>query len=178
MKTVQIKDKTFVVTIPQAEIQAKIQAIARQINQNYAHQTPILLGILNGSFRFMADLVTYLDIPIQTSFVKVASYQGLQSSGKLNELIGLSENIENQHLIIVEDIVDSGLTARKIWDSLTNQNPASLAMATLLVKPECLKTEIELAYVGFSIPNEFVVGYGLDYDGLGRELNDIYKLKD
>jgi hypoxanthine phosphoribosyltransferase len=177
MKTVQIKDKTFVISLPQAEIQAKIQAIAQKINEKYADKTPILLGILNGSFRFMADLVKYLEIPIQTSFIKVASYHGTQSSGEITELIGLNENLENQHLIIVEDIVDSGLTAQKIWTMLKQQNPASLAIATLLVKPECLQVELDLAYIGFAIPNDFVVGYGLDYDGLGRELNDIYKLK-
>jgi hypoxanthine phosphoribosyltransferase len=177
MNTVQIKDKTFVMSLPQVEIQTKIQEIAQKINEKYADKTPILLGILNGSFRFMADLVKNLEIPIQTSFVKLASYQGTQSSGQVTELIGLSENIENQHLIIVEDIVDSGLTAQKIWATLSQQNPASLAIATLLVKPECLQVDLELAYIGFAIPNDFVVGYGLDYDGLGRELNDIYKLK-
>jgi hypoxanthine phosphoribosyltransferase len=176
MKKAQVKDLTFDIFLPHSEIQNKIKDIAQKIELDYAGKKPILVGILNGSFRFLADLVNYLSLPIQVCFVKVASYHGTSSTGQIKRLIGLDIDIENQDVIIIEDIVDTGLTMVEILRDLNHQHPASLEIVTLLVKPDKLQAKLNLKYVGFSIPNEFVVGYGLDYDGLGRELNDIYKL--
>ncbi|WP_224996844.1 hypoxanthine phosphoribosyltransferase [Cesiribacter sp. SM1] len=171
-----IKDKEFVPYLESKRIQETISQLASRINVDYAGKTPLLLAVLNGSFMFAADLMRNLNIPVEISFIRLSSYKSTRSSGRVKELIGLEENIFGRHLIIVEDIVDTGLTMRHLLNELQELGPKSLEVATLLHKSEATKEVIDLKYVGFVIPKKFVVGYGLDYDGQGRNLNDIYSL--
>ena len=177
MADIQIKDKVFTPFLSEEQIQKKIEAVAQRINTDYEGKTPLMVSVLNGSFRFMNDLFRYISIPVEAAFVRVSSYQGTQSSGKIKEVLGLDIDIKGRHVIVVEDIVDTGLTINQIKEQLVQRMPDSFEVAALLLKPDCLRQEVSLRYLGFEIPNEFVVGYGLDYDNLGRELNDIYKLK-
>ena len=177
MKTVQIKDKHFVPYISNQEIHDALQQLATAINRDMAEKCPVFLGVLNGCFRVMGDLMQYINIPCEVSFVKLASYEGMQTTGTIRNLIGLSQSLENRHIVIVEDIIDSGITIDYTIRLLQEMGVASVRVATLLLKPEALKRDIKADYTAFRIPNGFVVGYGLDYDGLGRELNDIYTLK-
>lgn len=172
----KIKDKDFAPFIERERIQETVAQLASRINQDYAEKTPLLLAVLNGSFMFAADLMRYMTIPAEISFIRLSSYNRTRSSGRVKELIGLEENIFGRHLIIVEDIVDTGLTMRHLLDELQELGPKSLEVATLLHKSEATKEQIDLKYIGFVIPKKFVVGYGLDYDGQGRNLNDIYAL--
>lgn len=178
MKTIKIKDKTFTPSIPEAEILERVQAVADKINSDMAGKNPLLLAVLNGSFMFAADLMRRITIPCEISFVKLASYEGTTSTGKIKEVIGINENLQGRHVIIVEDIVESGLTMKRMLDTLGTRNPASLHICTLLLKPECLKTPLDIEYVAIRIPNDFIVGYGLDYDQQGRNLRDIYTIVD
>ncbi len=171
-----IKDKTFVPFITADAIQARIQALASQINRDYADRQPLIVGVLNGSVLFAADLMKHLTIPCEITFIRVKSYAATESTGHLKQILGLSESVEGRDLIVVEDIVDTGLTICDVCDQLRDQSPASVAIATLLFKPTALKKEVDLQYVGFEIENRFVVGYGLDYDGLGRNTPDILVL--
>jgi len=177
MRTVTLHDKTFELFIPEKAIQEAIGALAIQINTDYAGKKPLFLGILNGSFLFAADLFRQIEGNAEISFLKMASYQGTTTSGKISELIGLNEDITNRHVIIIEDIVDTGITLEKIIADLQKKNPASMAIATLLFKPAAYQKSIPVNYVGIKVANDFLVGYGLDYDGLGRNLKEIYKLK-
>ncbi|WKN42520.1 hypoxanthine phosphoribosyltransferase [Tunicatimonas pelagia] len=172
----QIKDLHFEPYLSQQSIQEKIIQLAETINRDQKGNDPIFIAVLNGAFIFMADLARHISIPSEITFVKVKSYEQLQSTGEHREFIGLEVPIEGRHLIIVEDIVDSGNTIQFLLKQLRSQHPASISIATLLFKPEALKHSIEIDYAGFHIPNDFVVGYGLDYDGFGRNLPDIYKL--
>lgn len=171
-----IKDKTFIPFIKAGSIQTRIQELARQINEEYAHKEPLFVVVLNGAFVFAADLFKHLTIPCQITFIRVASYTATESGGQVKQILGLTDDIANRDLIIVEDIVDTGLTICEVCDQLNAQNPASVAIATLLFKPTALKKAIDLQYVGFEIENRFVLGYGLDYDGLGRNTPDILVL--
>lgn len=175
-KLVRLKDKTFRLYKSESEILTTVRAVAHQINDDYIGKRPLLVPLLNGSFMFAADLMKELKLDCEISFVKAASYMGTQSSGNVSALIGLVENITDRHVIIIEDIVDTGNTLAKILPSLQQQNPASLKIASLLVKPEALQNRLHVDYIGMEIPNEFIVGYGLDYDGLGRNLRDIYQV--
>jgi hypoxanthine phosphoribosyltransferase len=175
---IDVGDKTFSLFIEQKLIEKRIAELAVQINQDYQEKRPLLVGILNGSFMFASDLMKALTIPCEISFIKVASYQQTASSGRVTELLGLQENAQNRHLIIVEDIVDTGLTMSGIIANLQQRNPKSIEIATLLFKPTALQKDIHLKYVGFEITNRFVVGFGLDYAGLGRNLPDLYVLKE
>ena len=139
-------------------------------------KNPIFLGVLNGSFIFAADLMREMTIPCEISFVKLASYQGTTSTGKVREVLGINENLSGRTVVIVEDIVESGQTMKQMIESLGTRNPESVRICTLFFKPEKLKEELNLDYVAFSIPDDFIVGYGLDYDGLGRELKDVYTI--
>ena len=139
-------------------------------------KNPIFLGVLNGSFIFAADLMREMTIPCEISFVKLASYQGTTSTGKVQEVLGINENLSGRTVVIVEDIVESGQTMKQMIESLGTRNPESVRICTLFFKPEKLKEELNLDYVAFSIPDDFIVGYGLDYDGLGRELKDVYTI--
>lgn len=176
MGIVKIKDKTFRTSIPEEEIKARVKAVAQQISKDMEGKTPLLLGVLNGSFVFAADLMREMTIPCEISFVKLASYQGTTSTGKIKEVLGINENLAGRTVIIVEDIVESGQTMKQMIESLGTRNPASIHICTLFFKPDKLKEELSLDYVAFTIPDDFIVGYGLDYDGLGRELKDVYTI--
>ncbi len=168
-----IHDKTFVPFISADAIQSRVQELAGHINQDYADKKPLIVVVLNGAFLFAADLMKQLTISCEITFIRVASYTATQSTGQLKQILGLNESLTDRHLIVVEDIVDTGLTICEVCGQLQRQNPASIAIATLLFKPAALKKPVELRYVGFEIENRFVLGYGLDYDGLGRNTPDI-----
>ncbi|MCI6460806.1 MAG: hypoxanthine phosphoribosyltransferase [Prevotella sp.] len=176
MSIVKIKDKTFKTSIPEVEIQQRVKEVADHINRDMADKNPLLLAVLNGSFMFAADLMKNITIPCEISFVKLASYQGTQSTGEVKEVIGINEDLAGRTVIIVEDIVESGLTIQRMLDSLGTRNPDSIDVCTLLLKPDRLKVDLDIKYVAFSIPNDFILGYGLDYDQQGRNLRDIYTL--
>ena len=175
---VQLKDKVFDILIPEEKLLTRIQNMAEQISQDYVDKLPMFLAVLNGSFMFAADLLKHITIPCEISFVKVASYQEIHSTGKLTQLIGLSDEGRGRHIIILEDIVDTGITIEGIVNDLHKKNPTSIQIATLLHKPDAYAKQLPLQYIGFSIPNQFVVGYGLDYDQLGRNLKDIHVLQE
>jgi hypoxanthine phosphoribosyltransferase len=172
---ISLHNKQFEPYLPAQQLAASIQQLATQLNQDYAGKTPLLIAVLNGSFMFAADLMKALAIECEISFIRVASYQGTSSTGTVQEVLGLTEEIRGRHVIIVEDIVDTGHTMRRLLDTLGAREPASLEVATLFLKPECLQHELPIRYVGLSIPNDFIVGYGLDFDGLGRNYPDVYK---
>jgi hypoxanthine phosphoribosyltransferase len=176
METIKIKDKTFRTFIPESKIQARVKAVAEKINHDMAGKNPLLLAVLNGSFIFAADLMRYLTIPCEISFVKLASYEGTVSSGKIKEVIGINENLKDRTVIIVEDIVDTGATMKRMLETLGTRGPESLHICTLLVKPGKLQVPLNIEYAAMEIPNDFIVGYGLDYDQQGRNLRSIYTL--
>ena len=176
MNIVKIKDKTFKTSIPEEEILKKVKPVADKINADMADKNPLLLAVLNGSFVFAADLMRMINIPCEISFVKLASYQGTTSTGTVKEVIGINEDISGRTVIIVEDIVESGLTMKRMIESLGTRNPESIHICTLLLKPERLKVPLDIEYVAMEIPNDFILGYGLDYDQQGRNLRDIYTL--
>lgn len=171
---VQIWDKKFKTFIPEATIQERVKAVAEKINKDMAGKNPLFLAVLNGSFVFAADLMRYITIPSEISFVKLASYQGTQSTGAVKEVIGINEDLEGRTVIIVEDIVDTGNTMKRMLETLGTRKPESLHICTLLLKPGKLKVNLNIEYVAMEIPNDFIVGYGLDYDQQGRNLRDIY----
>jgi len=176
MHKIKVEDKEFEIFLEKDTINKRIRLLGIQINVDYEGKCPLFIGILNGSFLFFADLIKEVEIPCEVAFMRVASYEGTSSSGQVKELIGLPDAIEGRDIIIVEDIVDTGFTLTHIVKAIKEKNPSSLKVASLLLKPAALKHEIkELYYVGFEISNEFVVGYGLDYNGLGRNLTDIYR---
>ncbi len=177
MSVVKIQDKLFETSISEAEIKQRVKAVAEQINRDMAGKNPLLLAVLNGAFIFAADLMREITIPCEISFVKLASYQGVTSSGTVKEVIGINENLSGRTIIIVEDIVESGLTMKRMIESIGTRNPASVHICTLLLKPDRLKVPLTIDYVAFRIPNDFILGYGLDYDQQGRQLKDIYTLK-
>ncbi len=176
MDTVKILDKTFSKSISYEEIKAAIDKVATQMNEELEGKDVIFLGILNGAFMFAADLMKKITIDCQISFLKVASYQGTSSSGTVKRLIGVNEDIENKTVVIIEDIIDSGITMEYLLKQLKGYEPKEIKIATLLLKPEAIKVNLDIDYVAIEIPNEFIVGYGLDYDGYGRNLKDIYTL--
>ncbi len=176
MSIVKIKDKTFKTSITEGEIRERVKAVAERISHDMEGKNPLLLGVLNGSFIFAADLMRELTIPCEISFVKLASYQGITSTGKVHEVLGINEDLAGRHIVIVEDIVDTGKTMKQMIESLGTRNPASVHVCTLFVKPDKLQEPIDIEYACFSIPNDFIVGYGLDYDQQGRNLKDIYTL--
>ena len=176
MSKVTIFDKTFETSIPEAEILRKVKLVAERINKDYEGKTPLFLTVLNGAFMFAADLMRELTIPCEISFVKLASYQGTTSTGKIKEVIGINEDLTGRHIVIVEDIVDTGLTMKQMIESLGTRNPASINICTLLLKPGKLKEKLDIKYAAIEIPNDFIVGHGLDYDQQGRNLRDIYTL--
>lgn len=176
MSIVQIKDKSFKTFISEDEILKSVKAVADKINRDMAGKKPLLLAVLNGSFMFAADLMRYITIPCEISFVKLASYEGTVSTGKVVEVMGLNEDITGRDVIIVEDIVDTGKTMERMLTTLGTRNPGSLHICTLLLKPDKLKIPLNIEYAAMEIPNDFIVGYGLDYDQEGRNLRDIYTL--
>lgn len=176
MDSIKIKDKSFRVSIPEAEIKTRVKALAEQMSKDLEGKNPIFLAVLNGAFIFAADLMREMTIPCEISFVKLASYQGTTSTGKVKEVFGINEDLSGRTVVIVEDIVESGQTMKQMIESLGTRNPASVQICTLFFKPEKLKEELTLDYVAFRIPDDFILGYGLDYDGLGRELKDVYTI--
>ena len=173
----KIKDKTFKILIQEKDLQEKIAIMAKTINDDYEGKAPLFIGVLNGSFMFVADMMKHITLPSKVSFIKLASYAKMESSGTVKELIGLNENIFKQDVIILEDIIDSGITMSSVMEEFKDRGASSVAVATLLLKPKSLKVKVDIKYVGFEISDEFVVGFGLDYDGLGRNSGAIYQLK-
>ena len=176
MGIIKIKDKTFKTSITEAEIKERVKALAEQISKDMEGKVPLFLGVLNGAFIFAADLMRELTIPSEISFVKLASYQGTTSTGKINEVLGINEYLSGRTVIIVEDIVESGQTMKRMIESIGTRNPASVHICTLFLKPDKLKEDLDIDYVAFRIPDDFIIGYGLDYDHLGRELREIYTI--
>ena len=176
---IQINDKSFEVFIHENELQEKIKSLAARINEKYQGKEVIFIAILNGAFMFASDLLKSITLPCEISFVKVSSYHGgMSTSGRVDELIGLKASIEGKEVIILEDIVDTGITIDKIITLLKAESPASVKVCTLLYKPDAFKGKKAPELVGITIPNKFVVGYGLDYDEKGRNLREIYQLKE
>ena len=176
MQLVQVRDKQFEPYLSENVIIDKVKSLAAQLSEDYAGKKPLLIAILNGSFIFAADLFKHITIEAEISFIKLASYKGTRSSGHVITAIGLDTDVTDRHVIVVEDIIDTGKTLTAFLPQLYNQQPASLKVAVLLHKPEATVHPITIDYCCFSIPNKFVVGYGLDYDGLGRNLPEIYQL--
>lgn len=173
----KVKDKNFIPLLSAEEIATKVEALAKQINKDYKGTKPLFIAILNGSFIFAADLMKEVDLECEISFIKLASYSEMTSSGNVKELIGINENIFNRDVIIVEDIVDTGNTMKVVLDEFNDRGVKSVEIVSLLVKPDALVNSIDIKYVGFEIPDKFVVGYGLDYDGYGRNTKAIYQIK-
>jgi hypoxanthine phosphoribosyltransferase len=171
---VKVLDKLFGPYITEDQLLARIDDIADEIKDKYADKDPLFLGILNGSFMFASDLLKAVYIKSKVSFVKVASYAGTHTTGQVNELIGLNEPIEGRHIVVVEDIVDTGITITHVLQWLQQHQPASVAVAALLYKPSRLQKPVKPDYIGFEVPDKFLLGYGLDYDGYGRNLRHIY----
>ena len=176
MSIIKIKDKTFETSISEAEIKQRVKEVAQQLSKDLEGKDPLLLCVLNGSFMFAADLIREMTIPCEISFVKLASYEGVVSTGKVKEVIGLNVDLTGRTVVIVEDIVDTGRTMRQMLDSLRVRHPGSIHICTLFLKPDKLEKPLDIDYAAFSIPNEFIVGYGLDYDQQGRGLKEIYTL--
>lgn len=176
METIKIHDKWFRTSYTETEILKHIKEVAYRINNDMKGKNPLFLAVLNGSFMFAADLMKMINIPCEISFVKLASYEGTMSTGKIKEVFGINEDISGRTIIIVEDIVESGLTMKRMIDTLGTRNPESVHICTLLLKPERLQVNLNIEYAAMKIPNDFIVGYGLDYDRQGRNLRDIYTL--
>lgn len=174
MDKIKVRDREFAVSIPEEKIKARVAEIATQISHDLEGKRPLFLAVLNGSFVFAADLLRGIDTPCEISFVRMASYEGTSSTGDVKQLIGLKEDIKDRTVVIVEDIIDSGLTMVHLLDLLKEKQPADIKIAALLVKPGNLKVNLDIPYCCFEIPNDFIVGYGLDYDGEGRNLPSIY----
>jgi hypoxanthine phosphoribosyltransferase len=176
MLPIKLHDKNFDTYLSEETIQQKVQELAEAINKDYQNKRPLFIAILNGSFMFASDLFKELTIDAEICFIKLASYKGTKSTGNVITSIGLDLPLQDRHVIIVEDIVDTGKTLHEFLPQLMNQQPASLKIAALLHKPEALVHPLTIDYLGFSVPNKFLLGYGLDYDGLGRNLKEIYQL--
>ena len=176
MGVVKIKDKTFKTSIPEAEILKKVQVVADRINKDYEGKTPVFLAVLNGSFIFAADLMRTTPHVRQSACVEYGAYEGTSSTGSMKTLMGINQELEGRHVVIVEDIVDSGFTMAHMIEELKKKNPASIEICSLLVKPGNLKVDLDINYAVMEIPNDFIVGYGLDYDQEGRNLRDIYTI--
>lgn len=178
MALIKVHDKSFEPYLSEETIQQRVKELAATINADYQGKRPYFVAILNGSFMFASDLFKHLTVDADICFIKLASYKGTQSTGKVLTTIGLDDDLFGKDVIIVEDIVDTGKTLHHFLPRLEHQQPKSLRIATLLHKPEATEFPLELSYIGFEIPNKFVVGYGLDYDGLGRNLKEIYQLNE
>lgn len=174
METIQVKDKSFKVSISKEAIAKRVAEVAAQINKDMEGQFPLFLTVLNGAFVFAADLIRGITTPCEITFVRLASYSGTKSTGVVKELIGLNESIKGRNVVVIEDIIDSGKTMVELIDKLKVQQPASIRIASLLVKPDNLEVDLDIDYSCFNIPNDFILGYGLDYDGEARNLADIY----
>jgi len=176
MQTITVKDKIFSPFITAAEIDNAISKIAVSMNKDLAGKNPLFLIVLNGAFMFAADLVKKLNFPCELSFIKLASYSGTKSSEKVRELIGLNEDLTGRTIVVIEDIIDTGITLGDLMETVKSKNAVEVKLAALLFKPKAFQKSYPIDYVGIEIPNDFIVGYGLDYDGYGRNYPDIYKI--
>lgn len=174
MNLITVKDRQFSISITAEQIQQRVAEVAAQIDKDLAGKNPLFLAVLNGSFIFAADLMRGITTPSEISFVRLASYEGMGTTGRVKEVLGLTENLEGRTVVVIEDIIDSGFTMQKLMADLRQQNPAELRLVALLVKPGNMQVNLPIDYTCFSIPNDFIVGYGLDYDGYGRNLASIY----
>ena len=174
MDKIKVRDREFTVSIPEAKILQRVPEVAAQPSNDLKNENPLFLAVLNGSFVFAADLMRCMEMPCEISFVRMASYEGTSSTGKVKQLIGLKEEIKGRTVVIVEDIIDSGLTMKNLLATLEEKQPKDIRIAALLVKPGNLQVDLDIPYCCFDIPNDFIVGYGLDYDGEGRNLRSIY----
>ena len=175
---IQVHDKYFKPFIDEEAILKEVSRIAMEMNHDLAKKDPIFLGILNGAFMFASDLYKQLNFPCQISFLKLASYSGTKSTGSVKQLIGINRELRDRVVVVLEDIVDTGVTLETIIRQLSGFEPAEIRVATLLHKPEACVKEVKLDYVGMEIPNNFILGYGLDYNGYGRNIKEIYQLVD
>ena len=175
---IQLEHLVFEQYLKEETILKRVKELAEAINQDYQGKNPIFLAVLNGSFMFMSDICKEVSVDITVSFIKIASYTGINSDGKVRDLIGLEESLQGRDVIIVEDIVDTGTSMSHLLETINAKNPKSVEVVSLLTKPEALKKPINIKYVGFEIPDLFVVGYGLDFEGLGRNLKDLYQIVD
>lgn len=178
METVQVRDKTFKISITAQEIEVAVGKIAAEINNDFVDKNPLFLVVLNGAFMFASDLLKKITIPCEISFVKLSSYVGTQTTSTVRELIGLDEVLHDRSVVIVEDIIDTGITMGVTTDKLKKLEAKEVKIATLLFKPEAFQRDYNIDYIGIEISNDFIVGYGLDYDGNGRNLPEIYKIID
>lgn len=178
MAPLQVHDKFFVPYIAEADINKRIHELAQKIDADYKGKKPLFIAILNGSFMFASDMFKHITIEAEICFIKLASYKGTKSSGQVITAIGLDTDLTGRHVIVLEDIIDTGKTLSEFLPQLQNQQPLSLKIAALLHKPEATVYPIPIDYLGFSVPNKFLLGYGLDYDGLGRNIKEIYQLTD
>ncbi len=178
MNIITIKDKQFSLSIDSEIIQNAVAKVGEQINRDMADKNPMFICVLNGAFMFAGDLMKVVNIPCEITFIKLSSYDGLYTTGTVKEVLGLSESVVDRNVVVVEDIVDTGITMEKIITSLEAKGAKEIKIATFLQKPAALQRDIKVDYVAMKIPNEFIVGYGLDYDGYGRNLKDIYTVVD
>jgi len=178
MAEIQIRDKRFSLFLSENEILEGIKNVAQNIRPDLENKDPLFICVLNGAFMFASDLIRQLDFPCELSFIRLKSYESTKSGGKIKEVFGLIEAIEDRHVVILEDIIDTGYTVYDLKEKFSEKKPASLRIATLLFKPEALQLAVIPDYVAIEIPNKFIVGYGLDYEGHGRNLRDIYKICD
>jgi len=177
-EVVQIKDKRFKLSITEKEINDAIDGIVGRMNEELADKDPLFVAILNGSFMFASEIMKRVTVPSQITFVRIQTYEGMQTTSKYTEVFGLTDNIENKTVVILEDIVDSGFTIQSMLKMLDAKKPKEVKVATLLFKPEALQCDVKPDYVALSIPNDFIVGFGLDYNGYGRNLRNIYSIID
>ncbi|WP_339902874.1 hypoxanthine phosphoribosyltransferase [uncultured Cyclobacterium sp.] len=175
---IQLKNLVFEQYLKEAVLLKRVKELANAINHDYRGKNPIFLAVLNGSFMFMSDICKEVSVDVKVSFIKIASYTGIKSDGKVRDMIGLEESLQGKDVIIVEDIVDTGNSMWHLLETINAQKPKSVEVVSLLTKPEALKKPIDIKYVGFEIPDLFVVGYGLDFEGLGRNLRDLYQIVD
>lgn len=174
MSIIQIKDKQFTLSIPESEIQKAVKLVGEAINRDLSDKNPLFICVLNGAFMFAGDLMKTVNVPCEITFIKLSSYDGLYTTGAVKEIIGLNESVVGRNVVVVEDIVDTGITMERILGSLRAKGASEIRVATFLQKPDALQRDITVDYVAMKIPNDFIVGYGLDYDGYGRNLKDIY----
>lgn len=174
----KIKDKEFALFLPEKQLNDRCRVLAKDITNDFRGKDPLFLSVLNGSFMFLSDLIRHIDFNMEINFIKVASYEKTSSSGEVKEVIGINYDIRDRHILIIEDIVDTGTTCHYLMRTLEEKKAASVSIASMFLKPDVFQRQYPVKYIGFEIPNQFVVGYGLDYDGYGRNLKDLYQLKD
>lgn len=178
-KSIRLKDKVFEVAIPENTILKAVDRIAKELHDDYAGKNPIFVIVLSGAFAFAADIIRSIDFPCQIAFTKLSSYSGTESTGRIIEQLAVTEDVHNRHVVIIEDIVETGYSMQYLLNRLAESSPASVEICAFSTKPEQCKVEgLNVKYVGMKLPEAFIVGYGLDYDGMGRELRDIYSLKE